>query len=163
MMSMIDRRQDERAAGDAGVPWLLCRTGSRHFALPISHVVETMRILPIESLAGAPPMVCGLAIVRGVPTPVVDAALLFGTEPGRRDRMVTVRVGRRIVALAAEAVVGIRMVPAEALAALPPLLSDAGAVAALKPLDQDLVFFLHAARIVPDDVLDRCSAAGVAA
>lgn len=152
-----------RIAGGAGARWLLCRTDAHHFALPMSHVVETMRMLPIESIAGAPAMVCGLSIIRGVPTPVVDAALLFGNAPGRRERLVTLRVGRRIVALAAQAVIGAWTVPEDELAALPPLLGDAGAVAALKPLDQDLVFFLHAARIVPDDVLDRCAATGAAA
>lgn len=141
-----------------GTPWLLCRTGSTHFALPISAVVATMRMLPIESVANAPPMVCGLSIVGGMPTPVIDAALLFGSRPGPRERLVTVRVGRRVVALAAQAVIGIWTVPEEELAVLPPLLSDVGAVAALKRRDQDLVFFLNAARIVPDDVLDRCLA-----
>jgi purine-binding chemotaxis protein CheW len=155
-------RPPPQATGDVGAPWLLCRTGSHHFALPISDVIETMRMLPIESLAGAPSMVCGLSIVRGVPTPVVDPALLFGGEPGRRERLVTVRVGARIVALAAQAVVGIWTVREEELAALPPLLSEVGAVAALKPLDRDLVFFLRAARVVPDEVLDRCPVEGAA-
>ena len=156
-------RPSPPAIGDAGAPWLLCRAGSHHFALPIADVIETMRMLPIEPLAGAPPMVSGLAVVRGAPTPVVDVAFLFATVPGERERLITVRVGRRTVALAAQAVIGMRTVRADELAALPPLLSDVGAVAALKSLDQALVFFLHAARVVPDDVLDRCLAEGAAA
>src|SRR3954453_7124217 len=30
--------------------WLLCRAASHHFALPMQHVIETMRMLPVEKV-----------------------------------------------------------------------------------------------------------------
>jgi purine-binding chemotaxis protein CheW len=57
--------------------FLLCRIGSSIGALALKDVRETMRPLPIEPLAGTPPFVLGLAIVRGFPTPVIDAARLL--------------------------------------------------------------------------------------
>jgi len=145
--------------GDAPVTWLLCRAGSHHFALPMQHVVETMRMLPIEKVAGCPPIVCGLSVIRGAPTPVIDAALLFDGHPGRCERLVTVRTGQRTIALATQAVVGIREIADDELEDLPPLLGDVEAIAGLTTLDQHLVFLLRSARIIPDDILDQLSAA----
>lgn len=47
--------------------WLLCRAGKTFYALPTAHVVEIMRILPVESIAGALPYMRGLCIIRGTP------------------------------------------------------------------------------------------------
>jgi purine-binding chemotaxis protein CheW len=144
----------------APVTWLLCRAGSHHFALPMQHVVETMRVLPIEQVAGCPPIVCGVSVIRGAPTPVIDAALLFDGEPGQRERLVTVRTGKRTIALATQAVVGVWQMADDELGDLPPLLGDGEAIAGLTTLDQQLVFLLRAARIIPDDILDQLNAAG---
>jgi len=152
-------------SGKRGAPltWLLCRAGSHHFALPMQHVVETMRMLPIEKVAGCPPIVCGLSVIRGAPTPVIDAALLFDGEPGQCERLVTVRTGKRTIALATQAVVGVWEMADDELDDLPPLLSDVEAIGGLATLDQHLVFLLRAARIIPEDILDQLSAAGAQA
>jgi purine-binding chemotaxis protein CheW len=147
----------------AAVSWLLCRTGSHHFALPVERVVETMRMLPIETVEGCPPIVRGVSVIRGTPTPVIDAALLFDGQHGRCERFVTVRTGKRTIALATQAVLGIWETADGELHDLPPLLGDVDAIAGLKTLDQQLVFLLQTARIIPDDVLDRLDRAGVQA
>lgn len=147
----------------APVSWLLCRTGSHHFALPVQQVLETMRLLPIETVAGCPPIVRGVSVIRGTPTPVIDAAFLFDGQPGHCERLVTVRTGKRTIALATQAVVGIWAMADGELDDLPPLLGDAEAIAGLQTLDQQLVFLLHAARIIPDDALVRLESAGVQA
>ena len=147
----------------APVSWLLCRTGSHHFALPMQRVVETMRMLPIESVAGCPPIVRGLAVIRGAPTPVIDVALLFDGQCGQCERLVTVRTGKRTVALAMQAVVGIREMADDELDDLPPLLGNVEAIAGLKALDQQLVFLLCTARIIPDDILFQLDTAGAQA
>lgn len=142
-------------------PWLVCRVGALLCALPLEHVVEVMRLLPIETVAGAVPPVRGLSLIRGAPVPVVDAGALIGESAARAERLVTIRIGERCVALAVESVVGIRPIAAQALQRLPPLLRDAASetVAAIGTLDAQLLFFLNAARIVPQDVLDRLGAA----
>jgi purine-binding chemotaxis protein CheW len=147
----------------APVSWLLCRTGSHHFALPVQRIVEIMRMLPIATVAGCPPIVLGVSVIRGAPTPVIDTALLFEVPHGQCERLVTVRTGKRTIALATEAVVGICETADGELDDLPPLLGNVEAIASLKTLDQQLVFLLHAARIVPDDILARLDSAGVQA
>lgn len=131
--------------------WLLCRSGPHCFALPMPQVIENMRMLPIRPVAGAPPLVRGLCIIRGAPVPVVDAALLFEDRPARCERLVTVRTGNRTIAFAVEAVLGVQAIPAQASNQLHPLFRDIEAVAAVATLDEELVFFLHTARVLPDD------------
>jgi purine-binding chemotaxis protein CheW len=121
-------------------------------ALPLRDVIETLRPLPIEPLAGAPAYVCGLSILRGSPVPVVDLGLLLGVEQVRATRLVALRVGARSAALAVGEVLGVR--PLAGGSALPPLLQQAGhgAIETLGSLDQELLLVLQGARLVPEDV-----------
>jgi len=134
---------------------LLCRARARLCAVPIEHLAETMRPLPVAPFAGAPSFVCGLSLIRGTPTPVVDVGALLGDgEPPRAARFVSVRTGQRHVALAVEGVLGIRELAAESLSELPPLLGDVGraAVAHIGALDAELLVVLEAARLVPESL-----------
>jgi purine-binding chemotaxis protein CheW len=146
---------------------LVFRAGVQLCTLPLEHVVETMRPQPVSAVAGSPPFVVGVAIVRGAPVPVVDVARLLGAsaDPSATRgaaRFVTVRVADRTVALAVDAVVGVRRLPAAALRDLPPLLRHAGsdAVATIATLDAELLLVLRAARLVKDDAPGE-QAAGV--
>ena len=115
--------------------------------------------MPIESLT-SPSFVQGLSIIRGVPTPVVDAGALLGaTDAPRSTRLVVLRLDARRVALAVEDVLGVRTIPAASLAELPPLLRDAAreVVSALGALDAELLIVLHASYLVPESVWDTIS------
>jgi purine-binding chemotaxis protein CheW len=129
---------------------LVCRVRGRLCALPLEHVAETMRALPVEALAGAPRCVLGLATIRGVPVPVVDAAGLLGDEAGPGGRWVALKLGARHVALAVDEVPGVRALPAGSRFALPPLLGDmrAEVVAAIGLLDAELLLVLQGARLL---------------
>ncbi len=134
---------------------LLFRSGVRLCALPVAHVSETMRPLPIEPLASVPPCVRGLSIIRGAPTPVIDLAVLLADVPTERPaRFVTLKIGKRQAALAVDEVIGIRRLPPESLQQLPPLLQNAsaGAVSAIGTLDAELLVVLSAARLIPNSV-----------
>lgn len=141
---------------------LLCRTGVHLCAVPLEHVIEVMRALPIRPVSGAPRYVSGLCIIRGAAVPVVDVGLLIGDRPTRTERLITVRTGSRTVALAAEAVPGIWAIEAEKLGQLPPLLRDAASetIAAVGTLDAELLFFLRTASIVPEGFFERLDADG---
>ena len=152
---------NEKATDSSGLAsWLVYRAGTHLCALPLQDVVEIMRMLPIEQLSGAPSYVRGLCIIRGSPVPVVDTGSLIGDHATRAGRLVAVRIGGRIVALAVEAVVGIRAIAAQASAQLPPLLRDAAieTVEAIGTLDAELLLLLRTARIVPEDMFSRLDA-----
>jgi purine-binding chemotaxis protein CheW len=142
--------------------FLLCRIGSRIGALALKDVRETMRPLPIEALMGTPPFILGVAIIRGFPTPVVDAARLVGpptlpsmpATPPSAARFVSLKIGERTAALAVDAVLDVRSLPADMLSSIPPLMlgSDAQLVSVIGSLDAKLLLVLEAARLVPDSV-----------
>jgi purine-binding chemotaxis protein CheW len=135
--------------------WLLCRAGSSFCALPLGHVVEVMRVLPIEALAGTPVYVLGLSIIRGTPTPVVDTAILCSGRTAPSHRLVTVRAGTRIIALAVDRALGVQSIRAGT--PLPPLLREAASdmVSAIGRVDAELLLFLSTARIVPEELLEH--------
>ncbi len=136
--------------------WLACRIGRHLCALPSASVVETMRPLPLQAMARAPRFVAGVSIVRGAPVPVVDAAALFGESATDARRLVIVRVAGRTIALRVDSVLGLRDMPGETLSELPPLLRQANAdiVSAIGLLDAELLLFLRAARLVPEETAD---------
>lgn len=138
------------------VSLLICRVGSRLCGLPLAHVIETMRPLPVEPLAHLPSFVDGLALIRGRPTPVLDARRLLGADgPGDgRTRFVTLEVRERSAALAVDAVLGVRNLDVSQLAELPALLRDAqnDLVAALGTLDHELLVVLERSRLLPEAV-----------
>jgi purine-binding chemotaxis protein CheW len=133
---------------------LVCSVDTRLCAVPLEHVVETMRPLPTGVLAGAPQFVQGVSIVRGEVVPVVDVASLLGAGESRPTRLVTISVGRRRVALAVDAVLGVRAVSGGSVGELPPLLGDVGTgvISAIGTLDAELLLVLRSARLIPESV-----------
>jgi purine-binding chemotaxis protein CheW len=135
---------------------LICRVGSRLCGLPLAHVVETMRPLPVEPLAHLPSFIDGVSIIRGRPIPVLDARRLLGEggEPGARTRFVTLELAERSAALSVDAVLGVRDIAVAELEQLPPLLRDAqnDLVAALGTLDHELLIVLERSRLLPEAV-----------
>jgi purine-binding chemotaxis protein CheW len=136
---------------------LLCRVHQGVCAVPLARVIETLRPLPLEPLSGAPGFVRGLSIIRGAPVPVVDAGILLGGSPSRSTRFVTLRVGLRTVALAVDAVIGVRLLDAARTSELPPLLTGmAGAtIDLLGSLDRSLLLVLESSRLVPERIFSE--------
>ena len=92
--------------------------------------------------------------MRGTPVPVVDAGLLVGQASTQSGRLISLKVGDRRIALAVDAVLGIRRFDTDTFRQLPPLLRDVAGetLAAVGARDAELMFTLRAARIVPGDL-----------
>ncbi len=135
---------------------LLCRVHAYWCALPLRHVVETMRPLPTSPIAGAPSFVAGVAIIRGAPVPVVALSRLLGATGAEPRRFVCVRTERGVVALAVDDVRGVRSLAGQSLRALPSLLQHAEPhmVTAVGTLDAELLLVIQTARAVPDELWD---------
>ncbi|HYQ46781.1 MAG TPA: chemotaxis protein CheW [Polyangiaceae bacterium] len=132
---------------------VLCQVGSVVCALPLEHVAETLRPLPIETLSGTAHFVDGLSIIRGAPVPVVDLARLLGNatdEP--RTRLVVVKIGERSAALAVGSVLGVRALESATVVELPPLLAGASSeiITAIGSLDARLLLVLETSRVLPE-------------
>jgi purine-binding chemotaxis protein CheW len=110
--------------------------------------------MAVETIAGMPSFVRGLAVVRGVPIPVVDAGALLSGVASHATRFVTVKTGSRRIALAVDAVVGVVEIPPGSLEALPLLFQDTSldAISAIGTLDSDLLLVLQGTRLVPEEL-----------
>src|SRR5262249_37016070 len=133
-------------------PVLLLRVGAQMCALPLEHVLETLRPLPVDAVLEAPHYVRGMAIVRGVTLPVVDLRRLLGIERSTAGRWVTLKAGSRQIALEVDAVIDVRRLPTSTLRPLPPLLARAKPEIAdtLAVLDAQLVLVLEVTRLLPE-------------
>jgi purine-binding chemotaxis protein CheW len=124
-----------------------------------------MRPLAVKPMAGVPSFIEGLAVVRGVPTPVINVSSLLSGETSPATRFVTVRAGTRRIMLAVDAVVGIIEIPPGSVDALPQLLQNAelAAISAIGVLDAELLLVLRSTRLIPIDVWATIQAGGIAA
>lgn len=150
--------------------FLIVSAAQRLCALNLAEVIETFRPLPIASVAGAPAYVLGLSIVRGLSVAVVDLCQLLEGDRFEGDRLegdkaalasaasaqrvVSLRVGERTIALLVDAVLGVRSLDTAQLASTPGLM---GAVASdllstLGQLDEQLLVVLRSGRLVPPEV-----------
>ena len=142
---------------------LVFRAGPLLCALRLDEVVETLRPLETQPLAGTPAFVLGISVLRGVPTPVIDVARLLGGGPGTIERFVAVRTERGAVALGIGTVLGIRTVDASATGGHPALLGARSSrlVAGVGVVGTEPLLLLQSLRTVPDEVWEAAAAAGV--
>lgn len=143
--------RDSSASGS----FLICRSNSRLCALPLEHVEETMRALPIESIPEMPSFLLGASMIRGAVTPVVNVAkLVCGMTDASHSRFVTLKLGERRVAFAMEDVIGIRQLDIASIEEIPLLVRelDASIIAAIATLDSELLLVLQSARLLPESV-----------
>jgi purine-binding chemotaxis protein CheW len=136
---------------------LVLTVGSLACAVPLEHVVETMRPLPIEGLSSMPPFVLGLSTIRGAAMPVVDLhALIVGrasTERPSIRRFVSLKLGERRAALAVDTVIGVRELDPSRWEGMPPLLGQMSPsiIEALDALDTRFLLVLRVMRILTDE------------
>jgi purine-binding chemotaxis protein CheW len=134
---------------------LVTRVGGIACALPIEHVVETMRPLPVEPIGKSPDealaSVEGLAMIRGAPVPVVDARRLLGVTGAHTARFVIVRSAERRIALVVDAVLDVRRIELDRFSRLPPLLGSANrGISAIGACDAGLLVVLESARVLSE-------------
>jgi purine-binding chemotaxis protein CheW len=145
---VIERPAGTRKALIVGLKSCVC-------AVPLTHVIETMRPLPIEPISGVPSFVRGISIIRGIPTPVVDLGAILGASSELAERFVTLRVGDKQVALSVDAVLGVRDLDAiTTIQELPPLLQRASkdVVETIGTLDEQVLMVLRAGWELPEEV-----------
>jgi purine-binding chemotaxis protein CheW len=141
-------------SASGGRPVLLVGVSHSICALPLEHVIETMRPLPLQPVASAPFYVCGASIVRGIPTPVVDLGIVLGKAGGAIGRFVALRLGDKQVVVSVEAVLGVQRLDESKIENLPPLLQEAAneTIESIGTLDRRMLFVLRASWMLPDNV-----------
>ena len=138
---------------------VLVRSGNLFCALPLASVIETLRSPPVTAIGGSPEWVQGVAVIRGATVVIVDLGILLGSSSAdvKQARVVTLRVGGRVIGLAVESIVGVREFDRTTLSEVPPLLLQAHpqVLTAIGLLDGELMQVLDGARIIPEEELGR--------
>jgi purine-binding chemotaxis protein CheW len=145
---MIERVAEKRKVLIVALKSCVC-------AVPLMHVIETMRLLPVEPISGVPSFVQGIAIIRGIPTPVVDLGAILGMPNESEKRFVTLRIGEKQVALSVNAVLGVRDLDTIVVVReLPTLLQRASkdVVETIGTLDEQVLMVLRAGWELPSEV-----------
>jgi purine-binding chemotaxis protein CheW len=96
----------------------------------------------------------GVAIIRGIPTPVIDLGAVLSTPNDLAERFVTVRAGDKQVAVSVNAVLGVCDLDTIMIHELPPLLQGAAKeiVEMIGTLDEQVLMILRAGWELPDEV-----------
>lgn len=135
---------------------LIASAGGHTCALPLAAEMELMRPLDVEPLPDVPPFVLGMALVRGVPVPVIDLPRLLEAqrENAPHRRWIFSRRNDQALVLAVESVDGVAELDRAALEAAPTFGSrtDDALVSAIALHEQRLFWLLETARIVPAGV-----------
>lgn len=84
--------------------YVVVRLADRRLALPVAQVEEICRPPELDSRSSDVPGLLGFALLRGMPTPVIDPAVLLGWTPfaaaSREDRLSpSLHSGGRLVTL----------------------------------------------------------------
>ena len=134
---------------------LLVRVGTLMCGLPMEHLSETCRPLPVKAMKSTLPYVRGVTVIRSAPAPVISLSTLLWGQPASATRFVVLRTGQGRVVLEVEEVVGVASIPSERLVDSPRVLGEAirEHVTALAEVDGELLAVLASAHLVSDDLL----------
>ncbi len=108
------------AVEDTGDPYVVGVFSDRRYAVPLHVVREITHVTRVTCVPTGPFHLDGIVSLRGMPIPVVDIALRFGTlrrqPPERGGRLVVVTLGQDgDVALRFDEVLGVKNIAPEAV------------------------------------------------
>ena len=129
------------------------RLATETYGLASAFVREVQPLKDYTPLPGVPPFVLGLINVRGQILSVVDLKKFFNL-PGRSlnelDKVIIIRNSGMEFGILADAVLGTRLVPPDALQEAPPTVTGIGAEY-LKGVTREGVIVLDAEKILDDE------------
>lgn len=115
----------------------------QRYALSLNNVERVLPIVAVSPLPQAPAAVLGVMNLHGQVIPVLDLRRRFGLplcDYGLTARLLVVRTGRRILALAVDEVLGVSEVAQETITRPDALLPGIGHVAGIVTLADGLLF-----------------------
>jgi len=131
------------------------RLAAETYALASAFVREVQPLKDYTPLPGVPPFVLGLINVRGQILSVVDLKKFFslpGKSLSELDKVIIIRNDSMEFGLLADAVLGTRALPLDAVQAAPPTVTGIGAEY-LKGVTREGVIVLDAEKILSDEKL----------
>jgi len=103
--------------------WVTFALGGETYALPVSHVLEILRVAGITRVPHAPPVIRGVTNMRGKVLPVVDLRARLGLEAAEttaQSRILVVASRGRLLGLLVDAVQQVERIDLQTVQAPPP-------------------------------------------
>jgi purine-binding chemotaxis protein CheW len=133
--------------------WVTFALGGETFGLPVTHVVEILRVSGITRVPHAPPTVRGMTNMRGKVLPVVDLRVCLGSAPVDLDpqrRILVVASRGRHIGLLVDAVDQVERIDRNAVQPPPPdvMTSESEYIIGVIQVSTRLVILLDADRVL---------------
>jgi purine-binding chemotaxis protein CheW len=103
------RGQNGSARNNETLLTVTFRIGRQQYGLPVSVVIEIVRLPALLTLAGAPPAIIGLLNLRGHYLPVLDGSILIDEQPSYDLNSQIVVAGRIALNGSVEPILGLRV------------------------------------------------------
>jgi len=132
---------------------VLFKLGTRAFGLPIDDVQEIQQIVALTEFPDTAPALVGMVNLRGRVVPVIDLRLLLGMEAlpyTLETPMIVCRRDERLVALIVDEVDDVIELPEECMQQASRLYELADKLMAVCRMENELVFLIDFATLVPD-------------
>lgn len=137
--------------------FLVFRLNTVVCAIPLKHVSEVMRPLPLDKFASLPHFYAGVSVIRGIPTPVLDLKKTLGVDdeetPSRRERFVLVDSEKQKIACLVDEVLGIEDIDPQFITKTLGFFQKANRdlITGMGTLDQKLLLVLESLVTLPEE------------
>lgn len=140
--------------GDSLAPLVSFRLDRQLYALPLDHVELALRMVAVTPVPEAPPWIAGVINLHGRVIPMIDLRQRFGQssrEAQADDRLLVVQAPERTVALMVDEVTEVLEMPAQQVDPARGPLSQARSLAAVIRREEELIFVLNVAWLLPSE------------
>jgi purine-binding chemotaxis protein CheW len=139
---------------DSTLSWVVLRLSERECALPVSDVVEVLRMVALTPVPESPSWVVGLLNLRGRGVVVTDLKGRLGLavqEPDLSSVIVVVRSGGREVGLIADEVIDVLDVPVDRIERPDALIAGSHLITSVAHLGDRTILAIDLPRLLGDD------------
>jgi purine-binding chemotaxis protein CheW len=160
--TLDDQTGPSRETEVGGISVLEFTLDGLRYALPLPAVEHVVRAAASTPLPKAPRIILGVINFKGSIIPVIDLRSRFRLperEISCNDRLILARTPRRVLALVADSVSGVREIAGAAIAAVDTALPFAGYLHGVVALDDGLVMISDLDRFLSLDEEEKLDAA----
>jgi purine-binding chemotaxis protein CheW len=126
----------------------------QHYALPLDHVIRTVRMVAFTPVPDAPRSVLGIINMAGQMLPVIDLRLLFGQtakEPELQDLLLVVQVEGQTAAVMVDEVLDVMEFTSKQVQSPPGAVSGSRFVAGAVQQEDILILVLNDSALFPNE------------
>ncbi len=134
--------------------YVVFRVNRQHYALPLDHVIRTVRMVAVTPVPDLPHSVLGIINMAGQMLPVIDLRRLFGQtdkDPELQDVLLVLHIHRQTAAIIVDEVLNVLEFRPMQLQSPSATVSQSRFLAAAVQQEDTLILVLDASRLLPSN------------